>query len=383
MLKVGVIGYGGRVGDLINNVLLELKMDVEIVAFTDINETDARSRMTHPLMTQEKIRYYPTAEEMLEKEHLDGCMIGTRCSSHTRYALEVLRRNIPLFLEKPVSTTMDDLRKLSACAKNTKAQTVVSFPLRLSKIVERVKTIIDAGEIGNIEQVQAYNNVPYGGCYYHSWYRDDKETGGLFLQKATHDFDYINYILQKKPVEICAMESKQIYKGDKPADLHCEDCPEEKTCPESDWYMSTFKADHSHGDLCCFSTATGNHDSASVLVRYDTGMHVCYSQNFFARKHAQLRGARFLGYKGTLEFDWYTGEIMIYKHDEPMDICYKVDLTASSHFGGDKYLMLNFIGIMQGTEESKSPLLDGINSALLCMKAIQSAEEKRFVEINL
>ena len=53
--------------------------------------------------------------------------------------------------------------------------------------------------------------------------------------------------------------------------------------------MTTYKADHPHGDLCCFSTATGNHDSASVLIRYDTGMHVCYSQNFFARKNAQLR----------------------------------------------------------------------------------------------
>jgi hypothetical protein len=32
--------------------------------------------------------------------------------------------------------------------------------------------------------VQAINNVPYGSVYYHSWYRDPKETGGLFLQKA-------------------------------------------------------------------------------------------------------------------------------------------------------------------------------------------------------
>ena len=179
------------------------------------------------------------------------------------------------------------------------------------------------------------------------------------------------------------MESKQIYKGDKPARLRCPDCPEERTCPESEWFMTTYKADHPHGDLCCFSTATGNHDSASVLVRYDTGMHVCYSQNFFARKNAQLRGARFLGYKGTLEFDWYTGEIHLHKHDEPVDVCYKLDLTASSHFGGDKQLMLNFCGVMAGTENSESSLEDGIASALLCLKAVESAREHRFAEVRL
>ena len=270
MLKIGVIGYGGRTGDLIKDVLLELKLDVEIVAFTDLDEAAARARMSHPRLHPETIRYYKTAREMLDSEELDGCMIGTRCNTHTSYAVEVLRRNIPLFLEKPVSTTIEDLRALAAAGKATTAQTVVSFPLRTSGIVRKAKAIIDSGEIGEIQHVQAYNNVPYGGCYYHSWYRDESITGGLFLQKATHDLDYIQYMLGRRPVELCAMESKQIFKGDKPAGLRCSDCPEERTCPESEWFMTTYKADHPHGDLCCFSTATGNHDSASVLVRYDT-----------------------------------------------------------------------------------------------------------------
>ena len=33
---------------------------------------------------------------------------------------------------------------------------------------EEAKAIIDSGEIGEVQHVQAYNNVPYGGCYYHS-----------------------------------------------------------------------------------------------------------------------------------------------------------------------------------------------------------------------
>ena len=159
MLKIGVIGYGGRTGDLIKDVLLELKLDVEIVAFTDLDEAAARARMSHPRLHPETIRYYKTAREMLDSEELDGCMIGTRCNTHTSYAVEVLRRNIPLFLEKPVSTTIEDLRALAAAGKATTAQTVVSFPLRTSGIVRKAKAIIDIGESCEIHQVRAYNNV--------------------------------------------------------------------------------------------------------------------------------------------------------------------------------------------------------------------------------
>ena len=56
MLKIGVIGYGGRTGDLIKDVLLELKLDVEIVAFTDLDEAAARARMSHPRLHPETIR---------------------------------------------------------------------------------------------------------------------------------------------------------------------------------------------------------------------------------------------------------------------------------------------------------------------------------------
>ncbi|WP_256976081.1 hypothetical protein [Paenibacillus sp. MY03] len=46
-------------------------------------------------------------------------------------------------------------------------------------------------------------------------------TRGLFVQKATHDFDYINHILGLKHITVCAMTSKQIFKGNKRAGMQC------------------------------------------------------------------------------------------------------------------------------------------------------------------
>jgi len=381
MLKVGVIGYGSRISEIVNMVL-DYDLGVEVVAFTDINEKKARKNFENSAVDKEKIKFYNSADEMLDNEKLDGCFVGTRCSTHSEYAVKVLQRNIPMFLEKPVSTNTEDLMKLKEAAKNTTSDVVVSFPLRSSKLVKQVKKMIDAGEIGEVQHVQAYNNVPYGGVYFHSWYRDESVTGGLFLQKSTHDFDYINYVLNKNPVKVFAVESKQIFKGDKSKDLFCSDCPEREDCPESDFTLRKIKSDSPHGSKCCFSSATGNHDSASAILLYENGMHVTYSQNFFTRKAAQLRGARFIGYKGTIEFDWYKGTLELYKHDEPITASYKFDASAAAHFGGDGILALNFIRVMQGKEKSLSPLSAGITSALICLKAKQSAQTQSFVDID-
>ncbi|KAF9118237.1 hypothetical protein BGX30_004723, partial [Mortierella sp. GBA39] len=210
--------------------------------------------------------------------------------------------------------------------------------------------------------VQAVNNVPYGGVYFHDWYRDEQETGGLFLQKATHDFDYIHHIIGGTPVRIGAMTSKRVFRGDKPAGLRCS------VCMEADCAERVNADDSGSGiqDYCCFARDTGNEDSGSAMLMYDSGMHVSYSQNFFARRGAARRGARLLGYKGTLEFDFYTQTVR----------------ANGRHFGGDAALAGHFVERLAGQAAAGPDLDAGLRSALICLKARESAETSAFVEIE-
>jgi len=306
-------------------------------------------------------------------------LIGTRCSLHTEMALKVIPSGIPLYLEKPVATSLEDLRKLKSGWESGRSKVLVSFPLSVSTIVLMVKEIIDSGKIGTVEHVQAINNVPYGGIYYHSWYRDGNETGGMFLQKATHDFDYITNILKLKPVSVCAMTSKQIFKGNKPAGLKCVDCNENRTCEESTAFSA---ADIQKAwPYCSFAEDTGNEDSGSALIRYESGMHVNYSQNFFARKTAAARGARFIGYKGTLEFDFYTNKIQVHMHHTPRVETYEIN-PEESHYGGDALLAKNFVEMMSDNKLPARTLEDGLLSALMCLKAKESSLTNTFCNID-
>ncbi|MBP1990820.1 Gfo/Idh/MocA family protein [Paenibacillus eucommiae] len=94
--------------------------------------------------------FFDTPEAMIAAGKLDGILIGTRCSLHTEMALKVLPTGIPLYLEKPVATSYEDLMRLKEANDAYQSEVVVSFPLRNTPMVQMAKEIIDSGKIGTV-----------------------------------------------------------------------------------------------------------------------------------------------------------------------------------------------------------------------------------------
>lgn len=380
--KIGIIGFGLRMGNIIQREF-EFFPELDVVAIADINLKPVKERISRELHTLdlEKIHFYTDAVKMLDNEKLDGVFVATRCDLHKKYAVEVLKRNIPLFLEKPVVQNIDDYYELKKAVEENSTGGITSFPLRITALADKIKEIYQSGVLGKLSQIQAYNNVNYGRVYYKSWYRDDSITGGLFLQKSTHDIDYINYILGKTPVEVCAMESKIVYKGDKAENLKCEDCPEYETCYESTKVIREKAHDDPTGEYCSYGKDVGNHDSATIIMRYDDGMHAVYTQNFVVRHEAGKRGMRMIGQEATVEFDWNKDEVLLFSHTEKKVEKFTVKpATGGGHSGGDYALLKDFVALMNG-DKSVSSLTDGLDSAYICLKVRESAEEHKFVTL--
>ena len=219
MLRLGVIGYGMRANGLVTT-LQSIEDDVRVVAVTD-TRTEKELKEAYKENVQGS-QFYTDADQMLRQGKFDGIIVATRCRMHTPMACKVARYRLPMILEKPVGTSEEQLTQLRECLKNGyDEKVVVSFPLRASELLQKVRQLINAGEIGQVAHVIAHNYVPYGGAYYGEWYRNTEETKGQLLQKATHDFDYINYLLARQPVSIAAMSSRQVFGGDKPKGLTC------------------------------------------------------------------------------------------------------------------------------------------------------------------
>lgn len=380
--RLGVIGLGSRLTDYLGD-FYELWTDWKITTIADPNTEGMKKRIEkNPNFFSEDVSLYTTADEMLEKEDVDGILIGTRCSLHTEMAVKAMVKHVPIFLEKPVCTTFEDLQRLKEAGKKYDARVLVSFPLRFTEHIELTKEIIDSGEIGEVLQVDAFNDVPYGRVYYHNWYRDEKETGGLWLQKATHDFDCINYILGQKAVAISAMDARKFFGGNEPAGLKCKDCPKYIDCPESPYVINKIYRDPygCPGQYCAFGEDVGNQECGTAIIRYETGLIATYTQNFFARMHSHRRGARYYGYKGTVQYDFYTHEVTVFSNVAARYNTYKID-EPGHHFGGDIRLSKMFRSMLMG-EDTSSYLDIGLESARMCLLAEKSCRTDEFIKID-
>lgn len=394
-IKLGVIGYGSRIYHVLR-YLCKLHHEASVVAIVDprveeIKEkmaTEGETRLIENLGKDYKnLQFFDSLEEMMNQSEVDGLLIGTRCNTHTDLAIEAMKYQIPLFLEKPVSTTVDQVKRLHQASKSYKSEAVISFPLRMSRFAKKSKDLVDAGEIGKVLQIEAYNHVTYGSVYFHEHYRDFEETGGLWLQKATHDLDVISYILSSRAKSVAAMHTvHKVFGGNKPKGLTCDQCDQFETCPESPFFDYYHRSgDDVMGDtkqLCAFGEDVGNlEDQGSALIEYECGTQVSYTQNFYV-KNKPARGLRIFGEKGLIEFDYYTAEI----HHTPFHSrdrnTIKVE-HSDSHGGGDPLLAHNFIQVIRGEEKSKAPLKAGIESAYLCLYCRESADKRSFLEVPI
>jgi predicted dehydrogenase len=382
--RLAVIGLGHRATAMVRS-MQSVDPEVSVGAVADPEEEGVLRRLE--LVGHGGSRVYPSADAMLEDaSDYDGVVIGTRCYLHTRMAIKVASVGLPLFLEKPVAISLDEVEALREAFRGREEEVIVSFPLRYTPLFSKVLEIVKSGRLGTINQIQAVNNVPYGGVYFGQWYRNYDQTGGLWLQKATHDFDCINLLAGSPPVSVAAMESRRVYGGEKPFDLRCSACDETDTCPESPknialrgddggmYQDSDDMTDH----WCAFSRGIENHDAGSALIMYESGIHASYSQNMVSRRSAYKRGATVVGYHATLDFDLASMEIRLIHHHSGEVEQMRVDTGSDGHGGGDHILAESFLDLIAGRAGSHSTLRDGLLSASMCLAARESARTKTF-----
>ena len=383
MIKLGVIGYGGRGAGMVAHMEFHEAFGAKLVALCDADLDGARQRLIGRDKDPASVRLYDDPDRMLDDEDLDAVMVSTRCSGHGPMAIKVLARNLPLFIEKPVVTTLDDYAALAAALAKSTSPTLVSFPMRLTPLARTAWRVIDSGRLGPVTHVQGTNNVPYGEVYYQTWYRDEDETGGLFLQKATHDIDLINRALgEVEPACVAAMSSKLVFRGDRPAGLKCVDCGERHRCLESRYNKLAGTGAKLQAPVeeyqCAFASDTGNEDSGNVLIEYANGVQAVHTQNFYSRRGAACRKIRVIGHRGTLEFDYATEQAVVWIHHHSTVERYDCRADGEAHGGGDKQLAVNFLRMLKGEAESAAPLAVGLRSALICLLARESAATRQF-----
>lgn len=387
IMKLGIIGYGRRIHGMVVNSFRRFAPELQIVGVVDPDEEGVRRRMEK--QDAEQCKFYPGVKELVLGARPDALAIGTRCNLHAGYAIEASQFPLPLFLEKPVATSMEQALALEEALVRAKAHILVSFPLRLSPLCQLAKRYLSDGAVGRPDHICGLNYVHYGTVYFERGYSDYSVTQGLFLQKATHDFDYMQYLMGENIVRVAAMATRgKIFGGSKPAGLICSQCEEQETCLES---PINRKINNSLGSTldheCVFAVDRGspetgmNEESSSALLEFASGAHGIYTQVFFTRRNAKRRGSVISGYHGTLEFDWYRDELRRVRHHEPFTDTVRAD-AGEGHHGGDLSLARNFVAMVRSGASPLAPIATGLQSVYACLAAKKSSETGQFVEVR-
>jgi len=386
MIRLAVIGYGGRANWMVK-CFQQADPEIAVTAVIDPNEKLARTRI--PEKDLASVRFFSDVPTLFRQARPDAVLIATRCNLHTPYAIQVARYPVALFLEKPVAISMKQATTLERAFARSKCRVVVSFPLRVTPLCVLGRERLDADFVGRPEHILAVNYVPYGTCYFDDGYRDYEITQGLFLQKATHDFDYMSYLMNSSITRVAAMALKgRVFGGKKKPGLTCSKCKECPTCLESPFNRTRNASGGTpHDHPCVFGADIGtpekgmNEDCSSALVEFASGAQGVYTQVFFSRRDAGTRGATISGYQGTLSFDWYTNQMKYVRHHRPFTDVTTVG-AGMAHFGGDSELALDFVRLIKGTHPSRTPIETGLQSVYACLAAKESSETGRFVKVR-
>lgn len=124
MLKIGVLG-AGHLGKIHIRLIKELSDKYEFIGFYDPNGEQAKA-----VEEEFSIKAFDTVEDLLEE--VDCVDIVTPTTTHYELAAKAIKRSKHVFIEKPITQTTDEARKLLALADEAEVKVQVGHVERFN-----------------------------------------------------------------------------------------------------------------------------------------------------------------------------------------------------------------------------------------------------------
>ncbi len=140
---------------------------------------------------------YPDIESALEKG-VDVALVCSPTSMHLDQTFTLVRAGCHLFVEKPVSHTLEGLDKISDEIQKRKLKTLVGCNFRFHPGLVKAHELLEEGVMGRVMSVRA--NFGQYLPDWHPWedyrngYSANKDLGGGVLLDRIHEIDYTRWL---------------------------------------------------------------------------------------------------------------------------------------------------------------------------------------------
>ena len=308
--RYAIVGTGDRAQGMWGRALVQRYSDVlEFVGLCDINPK--RAQIARELIGV-SCPTFSSFDEMCEKARPDLLMVTTVDAFHHEYIVKGLDRGLDVMTEKPMVIDEKQCQAVLDAEKRNNKKIVVTFNYRYAPKHRTVKELIQDGEIGKVLSVDFawYLDVYHGADYFRRWHRLRNRGGSLWVHKASHHFDLMNWWLAADPVEVTANGYLRVYGKNGPfRHTNCRPCPHKKECrffydmttnaTRMKLYAGAEDVDGYYRDGCVFREDVDIFDTMSAVVKYSNDVTMSYSLN----AHMPFEGYRvaFNGELGRLE----------------------------------------------------------------------------------
>ena len=393
--RVGLIGCGLRGVWYLYNIK-EKRLPISIVALAD---TDKKyCDIANRLFANNNAALFNNGEDLIANSSLDGIIIASPNDVHCGPMVSASRKHLKILLEKPVATSADHFRKMWRAYKKHSTPIVVGFCMRYTPFYSKINEVVKTGEIGQVLVINAEELMSDDLSMVFNrgdWRPDSNRSGGLLLEKCSHDMDIINWIADTKAEHVFSNARRTFLSPQKDVGPVCSKCTIKNTCRftnanviapfETQWPKELHEMfDKLSDDTCAYR----NHrypDHQTVSIMFENGI-LCNFTVAQAQLTASRRTIHIIGSKGRIYGVLNDNRFTIFKQDlrgnETMTIV-EVHPDTSGHSGGDSVLTKDFLKLLEDNPNSNRPgLQEGIEAAMMCIAADQSVESHEIVKLN-
>ena len=147
------------------------------------------------------IRFFSDFDKAVNEKNYKLMVLANPTSEHLNYAIKGAKKNINIFIEKPLSNTLKNTTLLQRLEKKNKIKIMIGCQLRYHLGLMHVKRVIDKKKLGKIYSVFCdvgeYLPLWHPKENYKKSYAAKKKLGGGVILTLIHEIDYLHWLFGK------------------------------------------------------------------------------------------------------------------------------------------------------------------------------------------
>ena len=201
-IGLGLVGAGGTFGTFIQSALRDVEGG-ELTAIADVDEKALATAKQHLGVE----RAYTDWKQLVGDDAVQAVIVATPPFTQCEIANAVLERGKALFLEKPGSVTLGDLRQLVDLQRAKNIPATVDYVMRWNLLLDVVRQIRQADWLGELRSVQFVNYAQDEVLPPRHWFWNREKSGGIFVEHGVHFFDLYGVMAGTPPKEVASTRS--------------------------------------------------------------------------------------------------------------------------------------------------------------------------------